>query len=204
MSHLKLSRLLPLFLMLVLSACGLPEHNALPPGSTILAFCDSLTAGVGTSSDKSYPTVLAELTGLEVVNAGVSGETTEEGLPRLRGLLPEVQPDLLILIEGGNDILRNKRFSDAKSNLAQMIEMALQEDIPVIFLGVPEKNLFSSTAPFYKELAAEYPVIFDGGLIADLLRSPSLKSDPVHLNAKGYREMAESIYELMEGQGLVN
>lgn len=188
-------------LMISLFGCEKPPLEPIPRGGTILAFGDSLTAGVGVSKEKSYPSVLAQLTGLTVVNAGVSGETAGEGLRRLDGVLDEVAPDLLILLEGGNDILRNHSFSDVKDSLSAMIETAHRRNIPVVFIGVPEKSLFSSSAPFYRELAEKYQLVFDGELVSDLQRTPSLKSDHVHFNEAGYRKMAESIDGLLKDSG---
>lgn len=196
-----LSRLALLVVILTTAGCGAPELELLPTGGRILAFGDSLTYGVGTTRENSYPAVLSELTGLEVINAGVSGETTAGGLTRLERVLDESQANLMILLEGGNDILQNRNQAETKANLAAMIGMAKARDIPVVLLGVPEKKLFSSAAPLYEELAEEHQLVFNGSLVAGLLRSPSYKSDPVHLNSKGYRKMAESIHELLTDSG---
>jgi lysophospholipase L1-like esterase len=107
----------------------------------------------------------------------------------------------LILIEGGNDILQNKSEPAIKSNLRKMIELAQSRGIPVVLIGVPQKRLFSDSAPLYQELAQDYQLVFDGDLIGSLIRSPSLKSDHVHFNTQGYRKMAESIYELLSDNG---
>ena len=186
-----------LVIALALASCSAPELEPLSSDAKILAFGDSLTRGYGAALEESYPTVLSELTGLEVINAGVSGETTATGLPRFKKELERVKPTLVILAEGGNDILRNQRHSKIKSNLAAMIEFAHSEGVLVVLLGVPKKNLFSNAAALYDELAQEYDVVYDSSLIADLLRSPSYKSDPIHLNAQGYRAMAEDIHELL-------
>lgn len=186
---------------LVLSGCSEPKLAPIKYGGTILAFGDSLTFGVGTEPANSYPAILAELSGLDVVNAGISGETTDSGLKRLPLELDRTSPDLLILIEGGNDILQNKSEPTIKANLKKMIELAHSRDIPVVLIGVPQKRLFSDSAPLYQELAEDYQLVFDGDLIGSLLRSPSLKSDHVHFNTEGYRKMAESIYELLSDNG---
>ncbi len=123
------------------------------------------------------------------------------GLERLPNELDRVMPDLLILIEGGNDILRNRSQSEIRKNIQGMLEIAKRRNVPVVLIGVPEKNLFSNSAPFYKELAEEYQLVFDGSLIGDLQRSPSLKSDHVHFNENGYRRMAEAIYRLLQVNG---
>jgi len=193
--------LLMALVALCLQACGRVELNPLPEDGVILAFGDSLTVGVGAEKSESYPSILSSLCGCEVVNAGVSGELTSEGLKRLDKLLVNSRVDLLILLEGGNDILRNKNLVQTKQNLAQMIQLAKAYAIEVVLIGVPEKKLFSDSAPLYQELAEEYQLVFEEALIADLLAQPKYKSDAIHFNAKGYRVMAESIYELLVNHG---
>ena len=186
---------------LLVTSCGGKKLDVIASDGTILAFGDSLTVGVGTSIENSYPTILAQLTGLTVINSGISGETTDRGLERLPAELDRTQPDLMILIEGGNDILRNKSKSQLKANLKGMIEQANIRSIPVVLIGIPEKSLFSDSAPLYEELAEEFDLVFDDSLIGGLQRSPSMKSDIVHFNKQGYRKMAESIYELLDDSG---
>lgn len=188
----------------LLTACSSPSLPPLPEDGVILAFGDSLTFGVGAASKDSYPSVLAELTDRRVVNAGISGETTAEGLERFSGVLAETSPSLVILIEGGNDILRNKNLTDAKANLSAMLRLAQQRDIPVVLLGVPEKNLLSSYAGFYQELADEHEVLFVPDLLVSLLRKPAFKSDLVHLNGQGYRALAEALHALLQDEGALN
>ena len=184
-----------------LTGCNSPELDKLPADAVILAFGDSLTAGVGTTPDKSYPAALASITGRQVINRGISGEETAQGLSRLPEVLADTQPDLVILIEGGNDILRNRPAADIKQNLAQMITLMQQRDIPVVLLGMPEKKLFSSSAALYKQLADDYQLVYDHNLISDLLRNRALKSDPVHFNTQGYQQMAEGIHQLLWDNG---
>jgi len=189
------------FSSIVLSSCSSPKLEPIHEGGTILAFGDSLTSGVGTSKINSYPSVLEELTDLKVVNSGISGETSDVGLKRFETEIERVVPDLIILIEGGNDILQNRSHEQIKQNIESMIQIALEREIPVVLIGIPEKNLFSSSASFYQELADEHQLVFDGEVIGDLQRSLTLKSDHVHFNKKGYRKMAESIYELLRESG---
>ncbi len=71
----------------------------------------------------------------------------------------------------------------------------------VVLIGVPQKKLFSDSAPLYEELADDFQLVFDDSLLGGLLRSRALKSDYIHLNEKGYRKMAESIYKLLKENG---
>lgn len=190
-----------ILLLVSIAGCGEKRLPAVPEQGIILAFGDSLTAGVGVNKPQSYPSVLGELSRRQVVNAGVSGETTAAGLARLAGVLAETRPDLLVLLEGGNDILRNQNPAATKQNLAAMIKLAQNQGVPVVLIGVPEKRLFSDSAGFYRELAEEYELVFDGELLAGLLRKPAYKSDAVHLNEAGYRVMAEAIHQLLIDNG---
>ena len=186
-----------------LSACSSPKLERLPAGSTVLAFGDSLTQGVGTTAENSYPAVLARLTGFKVVNAGISGELTEQGLKRFPGLLEEIKPSLIILLEGGNDILRNKSLSKAKQNRSSMILLARSKNIPVVLVGVPAKALFSRSVPMYEELADAYGLALQNSIISELHKTPSLKSDFVHYNKEGYRQLAVAIFDLLLKEGAI-
>ncbi|MCW8856626.1 MAG: GDSL-type esterase/lipase family protein [Kangiella sp.] len=186
---------------LLLTACSDPKLKPLSSNATIVAFGDSLTEGIGASEAASYPSQLAIITGLEVVNAGISGETTDRGLARFEDVLEQYEPELVILLEGGNDILRNQNQNQTKQNLAQMIDIAKRRNVQVLLMGVPEKNLFSSVAGFYDELAEEHDVAYMRGVISDLLKTKKYKSDQIHLNAQGYRVLAEQIAETLKEEG---
>ncbi|PAJ71960.1 hypothetical protein CJF42_23860 [Pseudoalteromonas sp. NBT06-2] len=122
------------FLVLILAGCSEAPLKSLSSDSKILAFGDSLTLGKGVTRQYNYPSVLANLTGLTVVNEGISGETTANGLKRFEKKLIEHQPDLVILLEGGNDFLRNKLHTKTQENLAQMIEITKNLNIDLVLL----------------------------------------------------------------------
>lgn len=186
---------------LLLSACS---DNALKPldsGDIIVAFGDSLTAGYGVPEESAYPVILSQLTGLRVINSGVSGETTEEGLGRIKEVINREKPSLLILFEGGNDILRNYNLSKTKQNLDDMIGIAKERGVQVVLVGVPLKKLFSSTADFYTDLADAHQLPIQDDIVASLLRKPAMKSDSVHFNANGYRALAQAIADMLREEG---
>ena len=188
-------------LCLLLTACGEPGFRPLAPGETILAFGDSLTEGRGVSPAQSYPSVLASLSGHPVINGGVSGELSRAGRARLPALLAEHRPALVILLEGGNDMLRGSGEVALKANLAAMIEAAQGSGAQVLLVGVPRKSLFADGAPLYGELAEQYGLVLDNDSIGELLRDPALKSDAVHFNAEGYRTLAQRLHRLLQERG---
>lgn len=185
----------------LLTGCSSDELDPLGRNAVILALGDSLTVGVGASEQHNYPTVLSRLTGRQVVASGVSGEVSSQGLQRLPGELERVRPDLLILLHGGNDILRNGSAQTLEQNLEAMIILAQSKGIPVVLLGVPEKRLFSDAAPLYSELAERHDLVFIEDLLADLLREASMKSDAVHLNEQGYRALAQGVHQALQDAG---
>ncbi|WP_417532814.1 GDSL-type esterase/lipase family protein [Marinobacterium stanieri] len=185
----------------LLTGCSSDQLDPLGRNAVILAFGDSLTVGVGTSEQQNYPAVLSQLTDRQVVASGVSGEVSSQGLQRLPGELERVRPDLLILLHGGNDILRNGSAQTLEQNLEAMINLAQSRDIPVVLVGVPEKRLFSDAAPLYSELAERHDLVFIEDLLADLLRESSMKSDAVHLNEQGYRALAQGIHQALQDAG---
>lgn len=187
-----------LALLLLLTGCDShPAIRPLAPGATVLAFGDSLTHGNGANAEQSYPTVLAELLSARVVNAGVPGEVSAAGRRRLPGVLEEVQPQLVILIHGGNDFLRRLDLNQTRDNLRGMIESCRRQGADVILAGVPQLGLFLKPAPFYAELAEEYRLPYLDDTLSAILKDNALKSDSIHPNAAGYRKLARALAELI-------
>ena len=201
--HTKVGPALTLLLLLCLSACTDNRHAPLPDNPLLLAFGDSLTKGKGVGSRDSYPAILAKLCGCQVRNHGVSGETTTQGLKRLPSVLDQTTPNLVILMHGGNDILRNHSPATTKRNLAAMIEMIQARGALVLLVGIPAKSLFFSSAPFYDELADEYDLLLEDEIVAALLKQSSMKSDALHFNKAGYAAVAGKIHQVLKESGLL-
>jgi len=190
-------------LILALAGCG-EDPPALPKlalGDVVLAFGDSLTFGTGARPEESYPAVLGRRIGFEVVKAGVPGEVTTQGLKRLPGVLDQINPRLVILCHGGNDMLRKKGIGAAEQNLREMIGIIRQHGASVVMLGVPNFGLFLNTAEFYETVANDLGVPIDAEIIPDLLGDNEFKSDHIHPNAKGYARIAEAVENLLREGG---
>lgn len=175
--------------------------STLRPNDVILAFGDSLTLGVGTEPGLGYPEQLYRLTARQVVNAGVSGETSADGARRLPGLLDQYEPEVVIICHGGNDLLRKLDRETLRANLRNMFEAANQRKIAVVMIAVPQPDLLMSDAPLYRELADELNFLLLEKTLGELLRNPQYKSDAVHLNAQGYRKLAEAVADLLYENG---
>ncbi|MDD4882500.1 MAG: arylesterase [Gallionellaceae bacterium] len=191
-------------LVLLFAACSrTPSLARLAPDDVVLAFGDSLTAGVGAEPDQAYPAQLASLIGRQVVNAGVSGETTAEGLARLGEQLDEHSPRLLLLCLGGNDMLRHQPAAATAANLRAMVRLARDRGVAVVLIGVPQPSLLGGAPAFYKEIAREFGLAYEGEAFVDVLHDRQLKSDLIHANAEGYRRVAERLAGLLREAGAV-
>ena len=190
--------------LLLASGCGQQAKlPALPADAVVLAFGDSLTYGTGANEDESYPAQLARLTGRRVVSEGVPGEVSASGLARLPEVLDEYRPRLLLLCHGGNDFLRRLPKEQVAENLRAMIRLAKSRGIDVLLIGTPEPGFTLSPAAFYAEVAKEFRIPYEGEVLGKILRDGNLKADQVHPNARGYRLMAERVYELLRKSGAV-
>ncbi len=169
-----------------------------PLNTKILAFGDSLTYGYRVDADKNYPSILSNLLQTEVINAGVNGELTKEGLERLPKLLKKYKPQILILCEGGNDLIRSKKMKDIKANLSKMIELAQKQKIFVVLVGVPYlEYLTYRTADLYDQLAKQYDIPIEDSALEKIENDDKLKVDQIHPNAKGYEILSNALANLI-------
>ena len=178
---------------------------------TILCFGDSLTAGYGMQRGQSYPELLQEHINndgynYQVINAGVSGDTTNDGLRRLSYNLS--QPiDIFILELGVNDIMRGKSPEQIKVNLARILNEVKRHHshskLVVAGMELPpviQHPFVSRFTGIYRSLAQEYtahliPHFLDGVLGISALNLP----DRLHPNAQGYQIIARNVYEQIKG-----
>jgi lysophospholipase L1-like esterase len=197
-------RRLVVLLLLALSAAGCSERPRLKPLSSdavVLAFGDSLTYGTGAQESESYPAQLEQLIGRRVVGAGVPGEVTAQALARLPAALEEHAPNLLLLCIGGNDFLRRLGNRQAEDNVRAMVQLARNRGIEVLLIGTPEPGFRVTPPTFYGAIAQEFGLPYEEQVIGEVLKDASLKADPIHPNARGYRIIAERIAGALKQSG---
>lgn len=167
----------------------------------VLAFGDSLTYGTGAAEHESYPAQLEKMIGRRVVRAGVPGEVTAQALERLPAALDEHSPRLLLLCIGGNDFLRRLGNAQAERNVRAMVELAKQRGVGIVLIATPEPGLLPSPPGFYAAIAKDYGLAYESAAVTDVLKDASLKSDPIHPNARGYGIIAERVAATLKKNG---
>ncbi len=197
-----LIRALSFSLILLIVSCGEQiSLTPLEPGDTIVAFGDSLTFGTGAKTGNSYPDFLQQKLAMSVVNAGVPGNTTSDGVKRIDEVISQHQPNLVILCLGGNDFLRKRSKQEVIDNLTTIINKIRDDNREVMMIAVPELGLFLSDAELYRDLADNLQVPLLEDSLSDLLSDNSFKSDAIHLNEAGYAKLAEQVYRFLVERG---
>ena len=169
----------------------------------IVAFGDSLTAGLGVNRDDAYPAQLQRrLDELDyryrVINAGVSGDTTAGGLRRVPWVLGS-KPDLVILELGANDGLRGLSLEQTKNNLSGIIMQLQQAGVTIILAGMklPPNYGQDYTRGFeviYPDLARHFSLALIPFFLEGVAASPALnQADGIHPTKDGYRIVAEQV-----------
>lgn len=206
-----LFRGLALTLLAPLTACGrkAPRAQAVPAGAVVLALGDSLTAGLGATPETAYPAVLRRLTGWQVVNGGVSGDTSAQALERLPALLQKHQPALVIVGIGGNDFLRRQSASDTRDNIRRICTEARGSGAQVVLVAVPELSFLAASTgllsdhALYESLADELQIPLHAKGWSTVLADASLRSDQIHANAAGYERFAQGLVQTLRSTGLL-
>lgn len=174
----------------------------------IVAFGNSLTAGLGVPRGQTYPALLQqrlEATGhkYRVINAGVSGDTTAGGLRRVPWILKNL-PAIVILELGANDGLRGLSLDQTKANLEEIIRRLREARVTVVLAGMklPPNYGAEYTKRFealYVDLARRYnlaliPFFLDGVAANPALNQP----DGIHPTGEGYRRIVDTVFTTIE------
>jgi acyl-CoA thioesterase I len=176
--------------------------NYPPKNSIIVAFGDSLVEGVGATEGNDIMSVLGGLIGREITNLGVSGNTTEDGVKRMKEV-SEYDPGIVILLLGGNDTLRRIDENTTEANLRTLIEFFQANGSVVVLLGVRGGILSDRKADMYETLADEYGAVLVDDVLDGILLRPEFMHDGIHPNDRGYALIAERLEEVFEKHALV-
>jgi acyl-CoA thioesterase-1 len=228
MSRIRLPALALALLAVISGACSRsapegqpaagPQESAPPPARAatpddsgrpkIVALGDSLTAGYGLLEMQAYPALLQkklEEDGYdwEVVNAGVSGDTSAAGLQRLDWALQEQNVRVLIVELGANDGLRGLPVNQMKKNLAAIIEAAQTRRIAVLLAGMEAPPNYgpeyaSSFRQVYRDLARQFNVTFVPFMLDKVAGIATLnQADGIHPNSEGTHIVAETLWHAL-------
>jgi acyl-CoA thioesterase-1 len=185
-------RVIPVVLSLVGAAACDDSSPSAPSDLTVVAFGDSITAGVGTTGDNDYVERLSDRTGVSIINEGRSGDTTGSALGRLDGAVLSRDPDIVIVFLGGNDLLQSVPVQNRIANITTIVERIRAGGAAVILVGVGNGVLdpFNGTLP---AIAAQTGSTLVPAVLEGILGVSSLMADLIHPNNAGHAIIADRI-----------
>jgi len=185
-------------LLLVLIVVAWPSpyakvRNLDSRGANVIAFGDSLTAGYGAQPGEDYPSRLSTLIAQPVINAGVSGDTTQSALARLDADVLAKDPRIVIVGLGGNDFLNSIPIAATETNLRTIAQKIEGAGAMVVLLGFRFPSFTADYEAMYERVAKDEHCLLVPRITRNILNDPTLKSDAIHPNARGYQLMAERV-----------
>ncbi|HSL18410.1 MAG TPA: arylesterase [Methylomirabilota bacterium] len=185
-------------------AAPVPAVSPTPePEVRVVVLGDSLAAGLGLAESEAFPAVVESALrerghGLEVVNAGVSGDTTAGGLSRLDWVLQR-PTDVLVVELGGNDALRGQPLENTEANLREIVRRGRAAGAEVVLLGMDVPTNYgpdyaAAFAELYPRVAAEEGAVLVPGFVRGVGSDPALlQADGLHPTAEGQRQLADEL-----------
>jgi acyl-CoA thioesterase-1 len=183
-----LGGLLPAFL---LTGCS---RKTLIPAGTIVFLGDSITAGYGLDSGQAYP-ALIEIPGMTMLNLGISGSTTADGLQRLKDYFSNGgKPSLAIIALGANDILHGVSPDETRANLNSAIAECKARGVPVLLCGIKIPFKFENDAIFEEVAHANHVALVPDLLMGEAFQENLLQEDRMHPTAEGQKLIADRMH----------
>jgi len=162
-------------------------------GKNIICFGDSITFGYGAESGEDYPTALAKMVKMPVINSGIDGDTTVEALKRLDSDVISRQPFLVIIEFAGNDFLRAVPKETTVNNIKLMVDKIQAKGAMVAIVDISAGMFLREYRLAFYNLARQKNTIFVPAVLSGIITNPSMKSDFLHPNGNGYKKIAERV-----------
>jgi lysophospholipase L1-like esterase len=166
------------------------DRTAPTSGSRVIAFGDSLVEGVGASRGHDLVWLLSTRTGTPIVNAGRRGDTTAAALARLDRDVLDRDPRVVIVVLGGNDLIRRVPREQTLENMSRIVERIRERGAGVILAPVSLGTIVDRNAEGYDEIARRTSSVLVPDILTGILGQNGMTSDPIHPNDRGYALMA--------------
>jgi acyl-CoA thioesterase-1 len=178
---------------------GTPHADRPTAGERVIAFGDSLVAGVGASTGRDFVSRLSAGVGVPIINAGRSGDTTGTALGRLDSAVLSRNPRVVIIVLGGNDALRRVPAKETFANLEAIVGRIRSHGAAVILAGLSLGVFTDSYGDGYEDVARRTASGLVPDILGGVLGHPDLMADQIHPNDRGYQMMADRIEPALRG-----
>lgn len=158
----------------------------------IVAFGDSLTYGNGVEAKDAYPALLEDMWHREVINLGISGDTSLQGAAR-KDEIAKYHPSFVLIEFSANDFFKKIPREQTKAALEDIVDYVQNIGAVAVLIDTGGNSLMESYKKMIKKIAKEKRAIYIDGIMDDIFNNRNLKSDSVHPNEEGYKIIAQKI-----------
>lgn len=162
----------------------------------VIMFGDSLVEGVGATTGNTLPEQLGKKLGVKIVNYGVSGDTTRDGLARLDEALL-AKPKVAIVLLGGNDFLKKIPRDETFQNLEKIVTAFQTQGVITVVLGVRSGIVGGGADEAYEDVAKRTGSVYISDVLSGVFAHSNLMSDAIHPNDRGYEKIAERLASIL-------
>lgn len=173
-----------------------PVTNYPSRGVDVIAFGDSLVAGVGSTEGNDFVSLLSKEINKPITNLGRSGDTTADGVSRLKEL-DAYKPKVVIVLLGGNDYLKKVPIAETRKNLSTIIENIHARGAVVLLLGVRGGILRDSFENEFEDISKKYSTALVPNVLDGLIGNTKYMSDAIHPNDIGYKLISEKVFPVL-------
>jgi acyl-CoA thioesterase-1 len=166
-------------------------------GSSVVMFGDSLTVSVGASEGHTLPELLSKKIKEPIINMGIRGQTSAQGLLRVNDVL-ELNPKVVLVLFGGNDYLHEVPIKETFKNIDAIVAKIQEYGAVVVLLGIQGGILSDPYKGEFKKVAKKRGALYVPSVLENIIGEEDLMSDEVHPNDKGYTIIAKKILPVLE------
>ena len=204
-----MKKLILIVFLITLQILNANNTNSKSTTQSILFLGDSLTEGLGVNKEDAFPNLVKELfkkeqnKNITIINGGVSGSTSSDGLARLKWYL-KTKPSIVFLALGANDGLRGLNLTQSQINLEEIIEYAQNAKAKVLLTGmlIPPNygpDYAKEFKQMYQNLKNKYNLKIMPFLLEDVAGVKELNQrDGIHPNEQGHKQVAQNVYEFLK------
>jgi len=179
--------------LFILGACAKKEITNYPPKQgPIVAFGDSITYGYEVAAQDAYPALLEKMWQKEVINLGVSGDTSLTALKRLEELKP-LEPSFVLIEFGGNDFLKKVPHEQTQKAFEDIVDYVHSLGAVAVLIDTGGNGPMGAYTKINKKISKEKKTLFVKGIMNGIFTNRTLKVDAIHPNEKGHKIIADRI-----------
>jgi len=180
-----------------LCACAKKEITNYPPkAGPIVVFGDSITYGYGVKAEEAYPALLAKSWNREVINLGVSGDTSLNGSARKEDL-KNLEPSFVLIEFGGNDFLKKVPKMQTQKALEEIVDYVHSIGAIAVLVDTGGYGPMNTYTKINKQIAKQKNTLYIDGIMKDIFSDRNLRTDQIHPNQKGHQIIAQRIDKVL-------